>query len=92
MTDMEQEPDPWAESGEPRGMTWEEMREADLRLDAEQEQRDAKAEAEGERQEQEDGDCHAEFVDGDWTHCGCEECDDREADDRREAEELGVSW
>ncbi|MGP3686494.1 hypothetical protein ACTVZO_17610 [Streptomyces sp. IBSNAI002] len=28
----------------------------------------------------EDGDgCHAEFIDGSWTDCGCEDCADREA-------------
>lgn len=25
--------------------------------------------------------CAAEFIDGSWTHCGCAECDHREAED-----------
>lgn len=30
-----------------------------------------------------DGDeCHAEFIDGSWTYCGCPECDEREENDK----------
>lgn len=28
-----------------------------------------------------DGECHAEFIDGSWTNCGCEECEDRDAEE-----------
>lgn len=28
-----------------------------------------------------DDECFAEFIDGSWTYCGCEDCNDREAED-----------
>jgi len=38
--------------------------------------------------EPDDGGCHAEFIDGSWTNCGCPDCEDREALDRDENGEL----
>lgn len=32
-----------------------------------------------ERAEPDDGECHAEFIDGSWTSCGCLECEARDA-------------
>lgn len=29
-----------------------------------------------------DGECTAELIDGSYTYCGCEECDEREANDQ----------
>ncbi|WP_264086272.1 hypothetical protein [Streptomyces marincola] len=34
-------------------------------------------------------DCYAEFIDGSWTYCGCEECDQREYEDRESDIEMG---
>lgn len=34
-------------------------------------------------------DCEAEFIDGSWTYCGCEDCDQREYDDIEAEVETG---
>ncbi|MFB7031741.1 MULTISPECIES: hypothetical protein [unclassified Streptomyces] len=31
--------------------------------------------------EPDEDECHAEFIDGSWTYCGCPECEQREDDD-----------
>lgn len=58
-------------------------RGAEYVLDAADEERAAAAERA--RQAEPDltpGDeCHAEFIDGSYTSCGCEECEQREADE-----------
>ncbi|MFI7274203.1 hypothetical protein [Streptomyces sp. NPDC049879] len=36
-----------------------------------------------------DFECHAEFIDGSWTYCGCPDCDQREYDDQQAAIETG---
>lgn len=69
---------------------FEEMREAEYRLDAEQEA----AQAEREKQDQaaeaggDPDDCDPEFIDGSWSGCGkCEACADT-----AEAGELDESY
>ncbi|MVO87897.1 hypothetical protein GPA10_24850 [Streptomyces sp. p1417] len=63
-------------------------RDAELRLDAADEERALEEEraraAEHGADEDGDGDCHAEFIDGSWTYCGCPDCEQREADDAEE--------
>lgn len=58
-------------------------RDAEYRLDAADEQRDGAEERA--RQAAPDltpGDeCHSEFIDGSYTSCGCEECEQRDADE-----------
>lgn len=69
-------------------MTYAEMdeddRDAELRLDAADEER-ALAEEQARAAEhdgaEDDGECMAEFIDGSWTYCGCQDCEQREADD-----------
>ncbi len=34
--------------------------------------------------------CYAEFIDGSWTYCGCEDCDQREYDDIEADVETGT--
>lgn len=76
---MEQDTDPY------EGMTnqdvdpvdvFEEMREAEYRLDAEQEARNLAAEQDQAAEAGDDLDeCDAEFIDGTWYGCGvCESC------------------
>ncbi len=37
----------------------------------------------------EDDDCGAEFIDGSWTYCGCQDCAQREYDDTEAEVEAG---
>lgn len=54
---------------------WEEMRDGELRLDAEQEARDLAAEKEQLAEADDPDDCGGEFVDGTWEGCGfCQVC------------------
>ena len=55
---------------------WEEMRDAEFRLDAEQEARQAEEEKQAQTAEDDDpDDCGGEFVDGTWEGCGiCQVC------------------
>jgi len=55
---------------------WEEMRDAEIRLDAEQEARQAEEEKQAQTAEDDDpDDCGGEFVDGTWEGCGiCQVC------------------
>lgn len=72
---------------------WQQMKHDEIVHDARQEEEDAAREAaeeaadaaaaEGERG------CEAEFIDGSYTYCGCEECDEREEEDRQHAYERG---
>ncbi|MDX3312091.1 hypothetical protein P1S61_24070 [Streptomyces sp. ME08-AFT2] len=36
-----------------------------------------------------DDECTAEFIDGTYTYCGCEDCDQREYDDIEGEVEMG---
>lgn len=44
---------------------------------------EAKTDAAGESPD-DDGECCAEFIDGSYTYCGCEECDERQDRDGEE--------
>lgn len=35
--------------------------------------------------------CHAEFIDGSWTNCGCPDCEDRETEEREAEAEYGLT-
>ncbi|MFB7162278.1 hypothetical protein [Streptomyces sp. NPDC056242] len=71
-------------------------RDAEFRLDAEDDARnttaveaeDAKAGADTTPGDE----CGAEFIDGSFTYCGCEECQQREQDDADANDELGQGW
>ncbi|MGW4388236.1 hypothetical protein [Streptomyces sp. NPDC004685] len=62
-------------------MSYAEMAERDrddeYRLDAADEERARQAEPDLTPGDE----CGAEFIDGSWTYCGCEECEQREQDD-----------
>ncbi|RCH70530.1 hypothetical protein DT019_03300 [Streptomyces sp. SDr-06] len=60
----------------------------EIALDFADEERHAAEEAQVSSAEpDDDGDeCHAEFIDGSWTYCGCDECDERETRDGNEVE------
>jgi hypothetical protein len=61
--------------------TREEEKAAEISLDLADEERWAAEEAatgKGAGRE-DDEECGAEFIDGSWTYCGCEDCVDREA-------------
>ncbi|MFE7096989.1 hypothetical protein [Streptomyces erythrochromogenes] len=65
--------------------TREEEKAAEIALDvADEERRAAEEAAAGESAGPEDEDCGAEFIDGSWTYCGCEDCTERET--REESE------
>lgn len=54
---------------------WEEMRDAEFRLDAEQEARELEAEQAQAVDDDDPDDCGGEFVDGSWEGCGiCQAC------------------
>lgn len=59
-------------------------RAAEYRLDADDEVRaleEERARAAQADPAEDDDECHAEFIDGSWTYCGCPECKQRETDD-----------
>ncbi|MER6197990.1 hypothetical protein ABT234_11580 [Streptomyces sp. NPDC001586] len=63
--------------------TREEEKAAEIALDVADEQRwaaEAAATVEGAGPEDDD-ECHAEFIDGSWTGCGCEDCELRDAEE-----------
>lgn len=65
--------------------TREEEKAAEIALDvADEERRAAEEAAAGEPAGPQDEDCGAEFIDGSWTYCGCEDCTERET--REESE------
>jgi hypothetical protein len=80
MTDAEHEP-----------MTAEEERTAELILDAQDEARHAAEQAAAEAVQPADDpdECTAEMVDGSYTYCGCEDCDQREYEDIEFEVEMG---
>lgn len=67
---------------------WEEMREGEYRLDAEQEARDLEADAaEAAKAPAEDEECQAEFIDGSWYGDDCPECRERVEAESAECEQ-----
>ncbi|WP_030387040.1 hypothetical protein [Streptomyces sp. NRRL S-241] len=63
--------------------TREEEKAVEIALDVAAEERWAAEEAAtGEGSDHEDDDeCHAEFIDGSWTNCGCPDCETRAAEE-----------
>lgn len=59
--------------------TREEMKADEIRLDLADEERHAALEALAADFGPDDETCFAEFIDGSYTNCGCEYCEDREA-------------
>jgi hypothetical protein len=37
-------------------------------------------------------DCYAEFIDGSWTNCGCDDCEQRAADEDQDEALLEMGW
>ncbi|WKV74253.1 hypothetical protein AW27_026500 [Streptomyces sp. PCS3-D2] len=66
--------------------TREEEKAAEIALDVADDERRAAEEAEAGdgAGPEDDEDCGAEFIDGSWTYCGCEDCAERET--REEAD------
>lgn len=65
-------------------------RDAELALDAADEERWARDDAQAEAPGPDDGECQAELIDGSYTYCGCEDCQEREYLDREADIEMGV--
>jgi monoamine oxidase len=67
-----------------------EEKAAEIALDVADEERHAAEEATADAATApDDHECQAELIDGSWTYCGCEECDERETRDGDEAFESG---
>lgn len=75
---------------------WEEMRDGELRLDAEEEARALREDAFEAARAAEAGDpddCGGEFIDGSWYGCGeCESCLGASEDPLDVVDELDGSW
>ncbi|MGI5348799.1 hypothetical protein ACQEU8_11470 [Streptomyces sp. CA-250714] len=53
-------------------------RDAEFAIDAADEARARETErAEASQTHDDPDECYAEFIDGSWTHCGCEDCQQR---------------
>lgn len=61
--------------------TREQEKAAEVALDLADEQRRAEQDAAEPEPEDDGEDCHAEFIDGSYTYCGCEDCEQRETRD-----------
>ncbi|MFD6874498.1 MULTISPECIES: hypothetical protein [unclassified Streptomyces] len=61
--------------------TREEEKAAEIALDVADEERWAAEAAAAPAEPEDENDCGAEFIDGSWAGCGCEDCADRDAEE-----------